>query len=68
MEANGVQAVVCFPEHGVFRCIRFWHVLQLIRCEPSFVGTSVFNLVPVFLCLYRTHDGAELGQFYLSYP
>ena len=68
VEADGVQTVVCLPENGVFRGIRFRHVLQLLGCEPTFVGASVLYLVPVFLCLYGPHDGAALRQLYLSYP
>ena len=41
--------------------------LHLLTGEPSLVATSELQLVAVFLCLFRTHDGRDFWQFYLAY-
>ena len=38
----------------------------LLACEPALVAASELKLVAILLDMYRTHDGAELGQWNLA--
>ena len=40
---------------------------HLLTCEPAFVTASELQLVTVFECLHRAHDGFEVRQLHFSY-
>ena len=38
----------------------------LLACQPALVAAAELQLVAIFLGMHRSHDGAELWQFYLA--
>ena len=65
METYGILCMA-FLERGHRVVFFLWQQGEFLGCEPALVAAAELYLVAIFLSLHTSHDGTEVGQFYLS--